>query len=135
MQRYIKTAPDVERDQIILREISEVAGEAVQRVVLRVDGPDDFIHRAGQFARSVVNAVELRRGLRGIFQFALRGLAQQRDAREVGAQMIVDVLGNAGALAFERLLLFEAFQLAPQPATGNEPNRSEEHTSELQSPC
>src|ERR1035441_282087 len=111
MQRYIKTAPDVERDQIILREISEVAGEAVQRVVLRVDGPDDFIHRAGQFARSVVNAVELRRGLRGIFQFAVRGLAQQRDAREVGAQMIVDVLGNAGALAF----------------------RSEEHTSELQS--
>ena len=76
MQGHFQAAADVDGDKIFLREISEITGQAVQRVVLRIDGPDDFIHRTRQFARGAVDAVKLRGGLGGIFQFAVRGLAQ-----------------------------------------------------------
>ena len=38
--------------------------------------------------------------------------------------MIVDVLGDTGALAFERLLPFDALQLEAHPAAGDEPGNA-----------
>jgi len=116
LQRHFEAATDVEGHEIVLREVAEVTGEAVQRVVLRIDGPDDFVHRAGEFHgwfRKYGRAAW--RPAPGVFQFAVRRLAQERDAREVRAEVIVDVLGNAGALAFDGLLALNGFQFAAHP--------------------
>ncbi len=55
----IEAAADVGRVEKILREFSEVGGEAVKGVVARVDGPDDFVEGASEVARGVVDAVEI----------------------------------------------------------------------------
>ena len=121
LQWHFEAAAHPERHEIILREIAEIARDAVQRVVLWIDGPDDFVHRAREVARGIVDAVELRGDLRGMFQIAVRGLAQERDAREVCAEMVVDVLGDARAFTLDGLLALRVFQFAAQATAGNLP--------------
>ena len=50
---------------------------------------------------------------------ALDHFAQQRDLGEAGAELVVDVAGDAGALLFQRLLLPQSCQLALQLLGGN----------------
>src|SRR5579884_4221321 len=43
------------------------------------------------------------------------GLAEQRDARKARAEVVVDVLGDAGPLFFDRALAFQFFHFLAKP--------------------
>src|SRR5690242_1184652 len=91
----------------ILGEASEISNEAVESVVFGIDGPNDFVHRASQFARSGIDLIDITGCLGFSFEFATDSLAEHGDTGEAGAQVIVNIAGDAGALAFNRALAFK----------------------------
>src|SRR5437588_9334648 len=77
----VKPAFDMSSRQKILSELAEIGGEAVQCVMLGVYSPDDFVHRAGEFAGGFVNAIEIG-GSFGMVEFRAGRLAKHADARQ-----------------------------------------------------
>ena len=75
IQRRIQAATNSSRRQKMLREPAEIGHQAIQSVVLGVDGPNDFIHRPREFARRAVNPVHVRSGPVPALQFAPHRLA------------------------------------------------------------
>ena len=105
--------------QIIHGELAGVINQVRQRVVARVDGPDDFVQRldglprgGGNFSDALAGLVRLAAVLPGQF-------AQEGDLRQVRAEVIVDVLGDAGAF------LVAARPAAPADATARCSRRKE----------
>src|SRR5262247_3183061 len=70
MDWNIQTAADLGGAEKILSEATEVGHEAIQSVVFGVDGPNDFVHRASQFAGRLVDLVDIGGDLRLAFKFA-----------------------------------------------------------------
>ena len=89
-----------------------------------IHGPNDFIHGARQFPGRVVNLIELAGSLTGGIQFAARGFAQHGDTGQMGAQIVMNVSRNAGALVLDVALVFDAFELVPHPPPGIEPDHA-----------
>jgi hypothetical protein len=58
-----------------LDQFAEVARQTVERVVLRIHRPDDFIHRPRQLPRGGADLIEVFRRLRRIVHAAARRLA------------------------------------------------------------
>ena len=104
VQRRIQAATNSSRGQEVLREPAEIGHQAVQGVMLGVDGPHNFIHRTREFARRAVDPVHVRSGPVSAFQVAPHRLTQQGDASQTRPQIVMDVARNAGALSLERAL-------------------------------
>ena len=115
---HVEPATNARDTQKILRELAQIGYQTVERVVLRIDRPDDFIHGPRQLAGRVVNLVQIVRRLMGIFQFGAAGLAQQRDARQAGAEVVVNVLGDARPFPFQRALPFQPLHFLAETAGG-----------------
>ena len=109
--------------KIILRIFAGVIGEAFERVVGRVHRPDDFIERVGGFARGGANLLRVLFNFCGDLLVGLRHLAQQRDLREIGAELVMQIAGDARALVLDQFLLLRHAQLAPQLGGGHQINR------------
>ena len=105
-----------------MNQLVEVDRQAVQRVVLRVHRPDDFIHRPRQLPRCGADLVEVFFPLRRIVHVATRRLAQQIDARQARPEVVMDVLGDARPFPLDGPLPFENFHFAAHPAPGAIPD-------------
>ena len=126
--RQIEPATDAGHGQILLREFAEVVHQAVQRVVLWIHRPDDFVHAPRQFAGHVRYLTQMDAGF--LRRRAPRQFGQQADVREARAQIVVDVLGDAGAIPFHGALPFQNFQLAAQFANDHLPHRDRDRAKD-----
>lgn len=79
LQRHFQAATNIRRAQKVLGEFNNVGGEAVERIVPRVDRPDNFIQRAGRGAGRAKNLPQILRGLLWPFQLVNHRLAEHRD--------------------------------------------------------
>jgi len=71
----VEAAADCGGTQELLSEAAEVSDEAVEGVMFGVDGPDDFVHRAGEFAGGAVNLLDIIGDVREGFNLGGNGLA------------------------------------------------------------
>ncbi len=63
-------------------------------------------------ARGLGDVVEIARQRPGIGLMARAHVGQQADAGEIGAQLVMNVLGDARPLLIHRMLLAQSFQTA-----------------------
>ena len=108
-QRQVHAATDSRRAQEILGKGGDVVHQPAERVVLRVHRPDDFVHRPGQLPGGTGDALEMRADL---VRLAPGQFREQGDLRQARADVIVDVLGDARAVAFDGVLLLQQRQFA-----------------------
>ena len=112
----------------VFGEGGDVIDEAIEGVGLGIDGPNDFVHGAGHLAGGVGDALEV--GDRLVGRLATGEFAEQSDLGQTSAKIVVDVLGDAGAVAFNSVLLFEhgegAQVLAGRPGTHQTGNAAHE---------
>ena len=99
--------------QVLLRELADVIHEAVERVLPRIDRPDDFVDRLRQLARGVGDLDEV--GLHFVGRLPSRELAQQRDLRQPRAQIVVNVASDPAAVPLDGPLPFEPLEPPAQP--------------------
>ena len=118
VRRHVEAQLDAGQRQVLLGELADVGDEAVERIVPRIDGPDDLVHRPRQLARRVRDLAEMAGDL--VRRFATRQLAEQRDLGQPGAEIVVDVAGDAIAIALDRALQLEPLDLAAEPARADE---------------
>ena len=114
LRRQISAITHAGQREIFLGIFAGVIGQAVERVIRRVDGPDDFVERARRFARGLGNLPRVRLDFRRNVLVRFRHFAEQRDLRQIRAELVVQVARDARAFAFERLLLLEQLQFALQ---------------------
>src|SRR5882724_8732549 len=98
--------------EVILGVLADVVDEAFEGVVGGIDGPDDFVERTGDFAGGLGNLAGVVADVGGGVLVDFHHFTEHGDLGEAGAELIVDVAGDAGAFLFEGLLLAEAFELA-----------------------
>ena len=115
----VQAATDARGAEEIEGELLQVVGQAFDGVVPGVDGPDDFIHRAGQLAGGVVDAHQAGAGLGGPIELAAGRFAEHGNPSKVGAEVVVDVAGDAGALSLDGALALADFQPAAQAAAAH----------------
>ena len=114
LRRQFRAVTQPGQREIVLRVFAGIVDEAVQRVVGGVDRPDDFVQRTGRFPRGLGNLPCVRLDLHRRFLVGFGHFAQQRHLREVRAELVVKVAGDAGAFLFQRLVLPESLQLPLQ---------------------
>src|SRR2546422_2970517 len=112
-RRYFEMALDSCVCEMLARKLANVTGQVLERVVLRVDGPDDLIHfahhltgRRGKFLRLRADLLTFVFNAIGP-QVVLQQFTEHGDFHHAGPQAIVHVAGDAGAFAFKGLLPFE----------------------------
>ncbi len=125
--RHVEPVAQPRHREILLRILAHVGDQSVQSIVGRVNGPDDLIKGASGVEGSLGNLPGMSFDFLGVVFVALEQFAQQGDLREVGAELIVDVAGDAGALLLEGLLLSEGFELAVQLLRGNKMDNPDDH--------
>ena len=86
-----------------------------------INGPNNFVHGPRQLAGGAENLIGISGSLRESLKFTANTLTQHRDAREAGAEIIVDVASNPGALAFDCMLSFHLLQPGAHTTTGYRP--------------
>ena len=91
---------------------------------MRTDGPDDFVHGAGQFTGRQINLSQARHDLLRILPLSPIRLAEQHDARQAGAEIVVNVLGDARPFVFHDALPFQTLHFFVQPAAGDVKRRA-----------
>src|SRR5262245_873597 len=101
---FIEPATNPRGAEEILREPSKIRYQTVQRIVLRIDRPNNFVHGPNELAGGAVDLIDVGDDLCLSFDFATDALAQHRDASETRAEIIVDVPGDTGTLSFNRML-------------------------------
>src|SRR5580704_6067545 len=92
--------------------LAKVADEAGQGVVLRQDGPDDFVEGLDGFAGGGGDFSGLRADFDGIGSVLFGDFGEPGDFGEVRADAVMDVLGDAGAFLFNGKLHFDAAKFA-----------------------
>lgn len=107
MSGDIEAATDAREAEMFLGEFDGVSEQIFQRVVLRIYRPDDFVHGAGEFAGGAGDLADVRFGLGRAIEVGAGEFAEEGDLSEAGAEVVVDVFGDAGAFAFDGVLLFE----------------------------
>ena len=103
--RHIQPVADAGHGEVFLGALANVSNQTIQRIVGRVDCPNDFIEGLSGFTRRLGDLSGMRFHFFRRFLIALDQLAQQRNLSEAGAELIVDVSRNPCALLFDRLLL------------------------------
>src|SRR5260370_23997404 len=88
--------------------------------MLGVVGPNDFISGPSQLAGGMGDTLEVSFRLR--WRFARGQFAQEGNLCEASPKVVMDVLGDAGPIAFNRALSFKLFQLPMQSAHDDLPN-------------
>jgi len=116
---HLQAAANRRGCQILVGETGEIVEQTFQRVMLRVHGPNDFVHTAGHFAGADVDLREVVGSAVGVVGIFAGGLAQHPDAREAGSEVVVDVLGDAGAFALDLAFAVGVLQLAPSAGALN----------------
>ena len=96
--------------------------------MLGINGPDDFIQGGHHFARAVTNLARVFARFIGTERGVLRQCAAEADLHQTRAQIIVQVLRDAGPLTFQGLLLFEAFEFAPVAVPDCQQNSAAQQT-------
>ena len=87
--------------------------------MLGIDGPNDFLHRPRQLTGRGIDPFDISGGRLTVLEFTASALAEQSDAGKAGAQIVVDVAGDTGALPFDGALAFQALELASLVAAGD----------------
>src|SRR5262249_41446042 len=100
--RHIHPAADSRSAQKILSKRGDIVHQAIKSVVLRIYRPNDLINRARQLSRRIRDTLEMPLRLRG--GVSPGQLAQQGDLGQSRAKIIVNVLGDASPIAFDRAL-------------------------------
>ena len=123
-RRHVQPAAHPRRRQKLLRVFADVGHQAFKRVVRRVRGPDDFIQRMRCLGGRLGNLPRVRLDFRRFVLVTLDQLAQQRNPRQVRAELVVQIARNARTLPFQRLLLPQQHQLPLQPLRRDEMHRA-----------
>ena len=116
LHRHVPAAAHARFVQVFLREPIEVSKKALQGIVARVDRPDHFVHRARQRARAGRDFAGHAFEGGGLLGVPAQAVPQQRDLRQPGPQLVVDVGGDALAFVVHGLLELEPLQ--PPPRAG-----------------
>ena len=74
-----------------------------------LSGPDDFVHGLGEVTRGLSDALEIRVRL---LRIAAGEFGEQRNLRQARADVVMDVLRDARAVAFDGVLVFHAGEFA-----------------------
>ena len=98
--RRIKTEPDACRAQKIFGIFGNVGGKILQRIVLRVDGPHNRVHRPHGFVRGFGYLFQVRRQVRRAIRTLTRETGQHADLCQARPEFIVNVMRDADAFLF-----------------------------------
>ena len=102
-----------------LREVGDLRGEVgeevVEAVLFGIDGPDDFIEGSDGFAGGFGEAIELW----DVATLREGDVGEEADLGEAGADLIVHVAGDAGALGFDGGLAAEGLGVASITGAGD----------------
>src|SRR5690242_2223814 len=131
--RHFQQAANSRQREEIMRKPAEIIGKTFQRIMFGIDGPDDFVQRlngaAGRswnFANPVFNFGRLVAG-------AFDPLTEKNNLGEIGAKIIVDVLGNPAAFVFHCMFAFKLFKpqsgLPALPAANSPCHNTGQHES------
>jgi hypothetical protein len=102
VERHVEAAADAGEGEEFAGVVAEVVGQGVEGIVARGDGPDHLAHGADELLGDFVDPAQAFRAGGGRGGSAGRA-AQQADAGQAGAELVVDVAGDPGALLFDRL--------------------------------
>jgi hypothetical protein len=81
--------------------VDQIGGQAIERVIARIYGPDDLIHGQHHFARGLSN--------RRIGQAE----GELANLSETAADLVVQVTGDAGAFSLGGAQHFQSLDLVP----------------------
>ena len=100
---HIETAADAGQREVVLGELAKESGEAFQRVVAGIDGPDNLAEAAGIGFGAAENFIQglARRII--VRQLLLCEIADHGDFRQIGAEVVVEISSDAGALHRQRV--------------------------------
>src|SRR5205823_5019197 len=84
----VQAAADARRTEETLRVFAEVSDQAGKGVMLGVDCPDDFVHRAEDFAGGAQDTADVFAGRVAVREVAIGQFAQQRDLRQTRSQIV-----------------------------------------------
>src|SRR3954462_6128236 len=107
MRGDVEAATNAREAEMFLLEFHGVSEEIFEGVVLRIDRPNDFIHGASEFASGAGNLANMGFGFAGAIQIGAGQFAEQSDLGEAGSKVVMNVFGDAGAFAFDSVLLFQ----------------------------
>src|ERR1017187_8887716 len=117
--------------QEIIGGLGEIFDQALQGVVLGIDRPDNLIERLSHLpgrGRDLAHA-----GLQFPRRAVLSLIAEQSNLGQAGAQIIMDVLGDAGAFPLDRLFPFQRGELSFQVPYGEVADRAGQASSDYDS--
>jgi hypothetical protein len=104
--------------QVFLGVLADVSDQSVERVIGRIHRPDNLVQHTSRFAGSLRNLASMAFNfLRGVL-VALHQLPEQRNLGEAGAELIVYVPRDAGALSLQSFTLPQLKQLALEFLSG-----------------
>ena len=110
--RQIKAATGGVTLEQLGSEVRNILDQALQRITARPQGPDDFLQRPHRLAGGLGDLLRVSLDLPRVVTVRPGQVAQQRDAGERGAQIVVQVLRNARPLVLQGALLFQQLQPA-----------------------
>ena len=111
LRRHVHAITQSGEREIFLRVFAGVIRQTFERVVGRIDGPDDFIERMRRLARGFGNLLRVRFNFVGQIFVSFGHFAEQRDLRQIRAELVVQIACDARTLFFQRFLLLEQLQL------------------------
>src|ERR1035441_510346 len=117
--------------QEVIGGLGEVFDQALQGVVLGIDCPDNLIERLSHLpgrGRDLAHA-----GLQFPRRAVLSLIAEESEIGRAGAQIIMDVLGDAGAFPLDRLFPFQRSELSFQVPYGEIADRAGQASSDYDS--
>src|ERR1039457_5698817 len=93
--------------------MAEITDQSGERIVLGIYGPDNLIQRDDRFPGATAHLMDkFFRFVRRCF-FTVGEGAQHADLSEAGAEVVMEVAGDAGALVLHFTLPLNALQSAP----------------------
>ena len=125
----VEPAGNPRSEEVVLRVVAEEGHESLKRVVRGIYGPDHFVHLPREALREVEDLIEMLRGFRRIVHVGLCEVAEEREMREVGAKVVVQVAGDAAALVFDSAFTLEDFKPALHPLPRDAPHGDGEQQS------
>src|SRR5579864_4824521 len=110
----------------MLSKAAEVSHQTVKGIVLRVDGPNDFIHGPCELTGGAIDLVQVSGGLGLSVELGADGLAEHGNASETRSEVIVNVPRDPGALPLQGALALDLFQFAANPPAAGPENGTAE---------
>src|SRR5208337_847903 len=121
LRREIEAATDVAALEEFVGKMGKVLEETLQCVAARADGPHDFFQGADSLVGRLGDFGSVKFNLFGIVFVSAEESAQQRDAGEEGAEIVVEVLSDTCAFPLEGALLFGEKELVLVPSLFDDP--------------